>query len=74
MCLIEMNFLGIDDVLALRGDPQKGSRRFIPEKDGHTYTFELVNQIVNMNNGKYLEESLARYFTYKFLYWSCRLS
>ena len=56
--LIEMNFLGIDDVLALRGDPQKGSRRFIPEKDGHTHTYELVRQIVNMNNGKYLEESL----------------
>ena len=56
--LIEMNFLGIDDVLALRGDPQRGSRSFIPEKEGHTYTFELVRQIVNMNNGKYLEESL----------------
>ena len=56
--LIEMNFLGIDDVLALRGDPQKGSRRFIPEKDGHPNTFELVKQIVNMNNGKYLEETL----------------
>ena len=56
--LIEMNFLGIDDVLALRGDPQKGSREFIPEKDGHTHTFELVQQIVNMNNGKYLEELL----------------
>jgi len=56
--LIEMNFLGIDDVLALRGDPQRGSRSFIPEKDGHTHTFELVRQIVNMNNGKYLEESL----------------
>lgn len=56
--LIEMNFLGIDDVLALRGDPQKGSRTFIPEKDGHTHTYELVEQIVNMNNGKYLEESL----------------
>jgi methylenetetrahydrofolate reductase (NADPH) len=56
--LIEMNFLGIDDVLALRGDPQKGSRRFIAEKDGHTNTFELVRQIANMNNGKYLEESL----------------
>jgi methylenetetrahydrofolate reductase (NADPH) len=56
--LIEMNFLGIDDVLALRGDPQKGSRRFIPEKDGHNYTYELVQQIANMNAGKYLEESL----------------
>jgi methylenetetrahydrofolate reductase (NADPH) len=57
--LIEMNFLGIDDVLALRGDPQKGSRRFIAEKDGHTYTYELVQQIANMNAGKYLEESLV---------------
>src|SRR4030043_735922 len=56
--LIEMNFLGIDDVLALRGDPQRGSRTFIPEKDGHTHTFELVRQIINMNSGKYLEESL----------------
>jgi methylenetetrahydrofolate reductase (NADPH) len=56
--LIEMNFLGIDDVLALRGDPQRGSRLFIPEKEGHTHTYELVKQIVNMNKGKYLEESL----------------
>ena len=56
--LIEMNFLGIDDVLALRGDPQKGFRTFIPEKNGHTYTYELVQQIVNMNNGKYIEDSL----------------
>lgn len=57
--LIEMNFLGIDDVLALRGDPQKGSRRFIAEKEGHAHTFELVRQIINMNNGKYLEDSLV---------------
>ncbi len=56
--LIEMNFLGINDVLALRGDPPRGSRTFIPEKDGHTHTWELVRQIVNMNNGKYLEETL----------------
>jgi methylenetetrahydrofolate reductase (NADPH) len=56
--LIEMNFLGIDDVLALRGDPQRGSRVFVPEKEGHTHTWELVKQIVNMNSGKYLEESL----------------
>jgi methylenetetrahydrofolate reductase (NADPH) len=56
--LIEMNFLGINDVLALRGDPVKGTRRFIPEKEGHSNTSELVEQIVNMNNGKYLEETL----------------
>jgi len=56
--LIEMNFLGIDDVLALRGDPPKGTRRFLPEKDGHANTFELVRQITNMNKGKYLESSL----------------
>ena len=56
--LIEMRFLGIDDVLALRGDPQKGSRTFIPEKTGHTYTFQLVEQIADMNRGKYLEDTL----------------
>lgn len=56
--LIEMNFLGINDVLALRGDPQKGSRSFIPEKEGHTHTWELVRQIINMNNGRYLDESM----------------
>ncbi len=56
--LIEMNFLGIDDVLALRGDPQRGSRTFIPEKDGHSHTSDLIRQIVDMNNGRYLEETL----------------
>jgi methylenetetrahydrofolate reductase (NADPH) len=56
--LIEMRFLGIDDVLALRGDPQKGSRAFISEKNGHSYTFELVQQIADMNRGKYLENNL----------------
>lgn len=56
--LIEMNFLGIDDVLALRGDPQRGSRTFIPEKEGHRHTSDLVKQIIDMNNGRYLEETL----------------
>lgn len=54
--LIEMNFLGIDDVLALRGDPPKGSRVFIPEQGGHQYASELVQQIVDMNNGIYIDE------------------
>lgn len=54
--LIEMNFLGINDVLALRGDPQRGSRTFIPEPGGHTYTSELVKQIENMNRGIYIDD------------------
>jgi len=58
--LIDMNFLGINDVLALRGDPPKGFRTFIPEKNGHTHTYELVKQIVNMNNGRYLERVTLR--------------
>jgi methylenetetrahydrofolate reductase (NADPH) len=57
--LIEMRFLGIDDVLALRGDPLKGTRAFVAEKGGHNNTTELVQQIVNMNQGKYLEDSLV---------------
>ena len=56
--LIEMRFLGINDVLALRGDPQKGSRSFIPEKNGHSHTSDLVKQIADMNRGVYLEEEL----------------
>jgi len=56
--LIEMKFLGINDVLALRGDPQRGTRSFIPEKSGHEHTLELVQQIADMNRGKYLEETL----------------
>jgi methylenetetrahydrofolate reductase (NADPH) len=57
--LIEMKFLGIEDVLALRGDPPKGSRSFIPEKSGHSYTYQLVQQIADMNRGKYLEDTLV---------------
>jgi len=64
--LIEMNFLGIDDVLALRGDPQKGSRLFIPDKFGHAHANELIGQITNMNNGRYLEESLEDAFPTSF--------
>jgi methylenetetrahydrofolate reductase (NADPH) len=54
--LIEMNFLGIDDVLVLRGDPPRGSRMFMPERGGHRYASDLVKQIVNMNKGKYIDE------------------
>jgi methylenetetrahydrofolate reductase (NADPH) len=54
--LIDMNFLGINDLLALRGDPVKGRRAFIPEVDGHSYTSKLVAQISDMNRGNYLDD------------------
>ncbi len=56
--LIEMNFLGINDVLALRGDPPRGSRVFIPNPGGHRNTNELVQQITDMNQGHYLDPDL----------------
>ncbi len=56
--LIDLQFLGIDNVLALQGDAIKSEAKFIPEPDGHRYASELVEQIVSMNNGKFIDEEL----------------
>jgi len=56
--LIDLEFLGINDVLAVRGDPQLGMKRFIPEPDGNKYALDLVEQINGLNNGIYLDEEL----------------
>lgn len=56
--LIDLNFLGIVNVLALRGDGPKPLKVFVPEKGGHAHTSELIEQIINMNNGKYLDNAL----------------
>ncbi|MCW5899596.1 MAG: methylenetetrahydrofolate reductase [NAD(P)H] [Flavobacteriales bacterium] len=54
--LIELNFLGIDNVLALRGDAVKNEPHFIPERDGHAHAVELIRQIAGLNKGKYLHD------------------
>ncbi len=54
--LIDLHYLGLHNILALRGDPPQGSRDFIPERDGHQYASELVKQITDMNQGIYMEE------------------
>ena len=54
--LIELNFLGIDNVLALRGDAIKSEPAFIPERDGHVHAEDLIHQISGLNKGKYLYE------------------
>lgn len=56
--LIDFHFLGINNILALRGDPPKSLRGFVPEKEGHSHASELVAQIKNMNEGKYLDEEM----------------
>ncbi len=56
--LIDLQFLGIDNILAIRGDAIKSEAAFIPEPDGHGYAIDLIKQIVHMNKGKYLDDEL----------------
>jgi methylenetetrahydrofolate reductase (NADPH) len=56
--LIDFHFLGINNLLALRGDPPKTQRVFLAEKDGHQHASGLVSQIMDMNRGKYLDDEL----------------
>jgi methylenetetrahydrofolate reductase (NADPH) len=56
--LIDLNFLGIDNVLALRGDPPKNEKYFSPDAHGHSYAIDLVKQIEMLNRGQYLEDDI----------------
>lgn len=56
--LIDLNFLNINNVLALRGDARKFDGKFIPEEEGHEYAIDLVRQIADMNHGKYLDDNI----------------
>ena len=56
--LIELNYLGIDNVLVLRGDPIKTETHFTPEEGGHHYAIDLVSQVRQMNSGQFLDEDL----------------
>ncbi|MFQ5446575.1 MAG: methylenetetrahydrofolate reductase [Saprospiraceae bacterium] len=56
--LIDLNFLNINNVLALRGDAQSFDGKFIPEPGGNKFALDLVKQIVDMNRGKYLDDNI----------------
>ncbi|WP_338409268.1 methylenetetrahydrofolate reductase [NAD(P)H] [uncultured Flavobacterium sp.] len=56
--LIDLDFLGIDNVVALRGDAVKSEIYFKPEKDGNQFASQLVTQISNLNKGIYLDQDL----------------
>ena len=54
--LVDCHYLGIDNVMALRGDAMREEKYFQPTKGGHPYALNLVEQIQNLNCGKYLHE------------------
>ncbi len=56
--LIDLDFLGVDNVLVLRGDPIKSETYFKPNEGGHSYASELLQQVNQMNKGIYLDDEL----------------
>lgn len=54
--LVDCHYLGIDNVMALRGDAMSHQKYFEPSKNGHLYAKDLVTQIQNLNKGKYLHD------------------
>lgn len=64
--LINLHYLGIDNVLVLRGDAAKNENAFLPEPGGHKYANELLKQVVDLNSGIYLEEDLKNTSKTKF--------
>ena len=56
--LIDLDFLNIDNVMALRGDAVKTETYFTPEKEGHAYASDLVKQIAALNKADYLDDQL----------------
>ena len=56
--LIDLNFLGIDNVLVLRGDAAKNEAAFEPEKDGNFFAIDLLKQVSSLNNGVYVDKDI----------------
>ncbi len=54
--LVDCHYLGIDNVMALRGDAMKEEKYFEPTRGGHQYASDLVKQVKELNNGNYLHE------------------
>jgi methylenetetrahydrofolate reductase (NADPH) len=57
--LIDLNFLGINNVLALRGDARQFEDKFTPHENGHKFALDLVRQIAGMNEGRYLDNNIV---------------
>ena len=58
--LLDLHFLGISNIMALRGDALPGQKVFIPEPDGFSHSSELVGMISNLNHGRYLDPTVKQ--------------
>jgi methylenetetrahydrofolate reductase (NADPH) len=56
--LIDLHYLGIHNLLVVRGDANQLTGRFVPARNGHEHAIDLLRQVVDLNSGKYLEEDL----------------
>ncbi len=57
--LIDLNFLSIQNILALRGDKRKGDEVFTAEDGGHSHAVDLLKQMKRMNQGEYLHPEIT---------------
>ncbi len=64
--LIDLAFLGIDNVLVLRGDAAKNETVFEPEPNGHRFAIDLLKQVIDLNSGIYLEDDIRDGYKTKF--------
>lgn len=64
--LIDLHFLGVDNVLVLRGDAAKNETFFEPEANGNAYAIDLLKQVMDLNHGVYLEEDIREGFRTNF--------
>ena len=58
--LIDLDFLGVDNILVLRGDAIKSEGRFEADPEGHSYASELMDQVLELNQGIYLHDEVSR--------------
>ncbi|MFZ5643958.1 MAG: methylenetetrahydrofolate reductase [NAD(P)H] [Bacillota bacterium] len=59
--LMDVKYEGVQNILALRGDPPKGQKQFIPHEKGHRYASDFVDQIKRMNRGTFLTFNEGQY-------------
>ncbi|MBU3010537.1 methylenetetrahydrofolate reductase [NAD(P)H] [Polaribacter vadi] len=57
--LVDCHYLGLDNVMALRGDSMKDEPYFVPVKGGNAFASDLVSQISDLNKGKYLHDDVV---------------